>query len=355
MKIKSTLVFLFCVSALIAQPNALSLKQIVHRPLDGFKKAPRVVKVDAGGGTVDFDLTYGVRGSTCTETYRLSWKFDENMRFLRYTDQANFYDFEIQTERINGNCGPIQPWRNPFVVAVANDVSNSAILSEQGYDEVQMAKGLFGGTSERIFFRDDEWVRFNQARQGFIRGRFFTRKDNNSYGKYTWFKFTIVGNSNLDDPKASFQYEIVYVYEIPDAPQYVNRNTLTLGIPILRSGIGGPQNTRGFDIRVPGELAANSGKQFQLIAFFETQDGRPLRGNPGLPMYTNQRGYATTESELFLVPPEPYRLEQVALWMPYAALNLSNRSLTGIYTFVELWIDGKVAARSPKVAISGGP
>jgi hypothetical protein len=42
------------------------------------------------------------------------------------------------------------------------------------------------------------------------------------------------------------------------------------------------------------------------------------------------------------------------MWMPYAALNLSNRSLTGIYAYVELWIDGKVAARSPKVAVQGG-
>jgi hypothetical protein len=354
MKLKITLFLLFCVSTLSAQSNALSLKQIVHRPLDGFKKVPRVVKVDANGGSIDFDITYGAGGSTCTETYRLTWKFDENMRFLRYTNQPAFYDFEVQTQRINGNCGPIQPWRNPFVVAVANDLSNSPILSEQGYDEVQMAKGLYGGTGDRIFFRDDEWVRFNQARQGFMRGRFFSKKDNNSYGKYTWFKFTIVGNSNLADPTASFQYEVVYVYEIPDAPQYENRNTLTLGIPILRSGIGGPQNTRGFDIRVPGELAANSGEQFQLYAFFETQSGEPLRGNSSLPQYTNLRGFATTESELFLVPPEPYRLEQIALWMPYAALNLSNRSLTGIYTYVELWIDGTVAARSPKVAIRGG-
>lgn len=353
MKIKFTLLLLFCVSMIHAQQSSLSLKQIVHRPLGGFKKTPRLVKVDANGGLIDFDITYNARGA-CTETYRLSWKFDENMRFLRYNDQANYYGFELKTEQLNGNCGSIQPWRNPFVVSVANDISSSPILMEQGYDEVQMAKGIFGGTGERIFFRDDEWVRFNQARQGYMRSRFYTKKDNNSYGKYTWFKFTIVGNSNAQNPDASFQYEVVYVYEINKELEYTNINTLTLGIPILRSGIGGPNSTRGFDIRVPGELAANSGKQFQLFAFFETQDGQQLRGNPGMPQYTDNRGFAISESELFLVPPEPYRLEQVALWMPYSALNLSNRSLTGVYAYVELWIDGKVAARSPKVAIRGG-
>lgn len=335
---------------LTGQANTLALKQIVHRPLDGFKKTARIVKADSKGGAIDFDVTYNSRGN-CTETYRVSWEFDEDMRFLRYNSTPTFYNFELKTETLNGNCGEIQPWRNPFVVLVSNDVSSTPILAEQGYDEVQMAKGIHGGTGERVFFRNDAWVNYNQARQGFIRNRLYTQKDPNSYGKYTWFKITIVGNSNLADPDASFQYELVYVYEKPQPLEYVNENTLTLGIPILRSGIGGPNNTRGFDIRVPGELAANSGKQFQLYTKFETQNGTPLRGNPGLSAYRNQKGDAITTSELFLIPPEPYRLEQVAMWMPYAALNLSNRSLTGIYAYVELWVDGKVAARSPKVAV----
>ena len=333
------------------QGRNLSLKHVVHRPIEGYTNPARLVKADARGGAIDFDVTYA-NGGLCTETYRVQWKFDQDMSFLKYEENSNYYDFEIRTQVINGNCGKIQPWRNPFVIAVANDVSTSSILMEQGYDEVSMAQGIFGGSSDRLFTRDDEWVRFNQARQGFVRGRFHTKKDLNSYGKYTWFKFTIIGNSNHTDPKASFQYEIVYVYDVNGAPDYVNVNTLTLDIPEVVQNQVDQEGRKGMWVRVPGELAPQSGKQFRLQARFETSTGQELKGNNLDQTYVDNRGYASAVSPLYFIPPGPYRLEQIALWVPYYALqsNARNRQQL-IYVFMELWVDGKIAARSPKVPI----
>ena len=274
------------------------------------------------------------------------------MRFLEYTNSPTFYDFEIRTQRINGSCGEIQPWRNPFVVAVANDVSNSSILAEQGYDEVSMAKGIMGGTGERLFIRDDEWVRFNQARQGFTRGRFYTQKDNNSYGKYSWFKFTIIGNSNHPDSQASFQYEVVYVYDVVGAPQYTNVNTLTLDIPKVEYGGLDANGRSGVWVRVPGELAPESGKQFRVQARFESSTGQVLQGNGIDQNFIDNKGNATAISPLYFVPPGPYDLEQIAIWVPYYALqSRSGPKRRLVYMFTELWVDGKVVARSPKVPL----
>ncbi len=329
------------------------LKQIIHRPIPGFTKTARLVKADTRGGTIDFDVNYLVNGATCTETYRLQWKFDQDMSILAYRDQSVDYGFEVRTQVLNGNCGKIQPWRNPFVVAVANDVSSSSIIDEQGYDEVSIADGIIGGSGARIFFRNDDWVRFNQARQGFLRGRFSTRNDRNSYGKYSWFKFTIVGNSNAQDPKASFQYEIVYTYDIVNPPQYVNYNTLTLERPSINRGIGGPEGRRGINIRVAGELAASSGKEFHLEAHFEDAQGRSLKANPSIPPLSDKGGNAVVKSAPYLVPPNDYRLEQISLWMPFVGLNRSQLQRNqAVYVYVELWIDGEATARSPKVLVN---
>lgn len=328
--------------------SSLSLKQIYHRQLDGFPNPPRMVKTSPSGGSIDFDVSYAASSSLCTETYRFQWKFDEEMSFLAYENTPTYYNFELSTKVLNGNCGQVRPWRNPFVVAAANDQSSSPILDEQGYDMRVMARGISGGSGERLFFRDDDWVRFQEARQGFLRGRFFTKRDNNSYGRYTWFKFTIVGNSNDGNNNHSFQYEIVYVYEIMDAPDYQNVNNLTLGIPQVRTNASDENGDPAIGVRIPGELAGSSGKQFRMQIRFEDSQGQPLKGKAGDPYYTDNRGNALAVSPLYFVPPNSYLLDQIEVYVPYRSLPKTRQT---VYLFGELWIDGAIVARSPKVPV----
>ena len=342
--------FIFCGNGFSQSKSSLSLKQIYHRQVDGFPNTPRLIKVGASGGSIDFDVEYSASRSLCAETYRFQWKFDQDMSNLSYETSPTFYGFELQTKVLNGDCGEIKPWRNPFVVAVANDQSSSSLLNEQGYDMMGFAKGISGGSGERLFFRDDNWVRLQQARQGFIRNRFYTKRDINSYGRYTWFKFTIVGNSNDGNQNHSFQYEIVYVYEIQDAPEYLNYKTLTLGTPRVNPNASGENGEPAIAVQIPGELARSSGQQFRLQVRFEDSAERPLKGNPGDPYYVDNRGNALSVSPLYFIPPDPYLLDQIQVFMPYRSLASTRRGQT-IFLYGELWIDGNVVARSPKVPL----
>ena len=95
------------------------------------------------------------------------------------------------------------------------------------------------------------------------------------------------------------------------------------------------------------------GQQFRIQVRFEDASERPLKGKPGDPYHTDPRGNALSQSSLYYIPPDPYALDRIQVFMPYAALPNLPRGST-LYLFGELWIDGSVVARSPKVPISTG-
>ncbi len=212
-----TLCWLFLSSGATAQVYYLQLQNIIHNAKRGYA-APSKFEADARGGSVEFDVVYYKSGERCPEEYRLRWIFDENMEMLPGENgKWHEFGFELHTATIDGNCGEVSPWRNPFVEPSADNGGTSRIMSALRSQGVKYRTvNTLAPTSGRVYFRKDEKYRkSDNMKVGYDKGSFKMRTFDQYAGRYAYFLFKISGGSNKDRNTAEgFSYEVVYLYKI---------------------------------------------------------------------------------------------------------------------------------------------
>ena len=211
-----TLLFIF--GGLNAQDYYLELQEIIHDSKEGYAE-PLSFRAGDEGGEMEFQIDYRVSGRRCSEIYRFSWSFDQEMRILKgINSESKVYGFDLRAERIEGNCGEIIPWRNPFVEPSAEgDGGVSRIMKSPGYKELSVVY-TFKTEMEpkRLYFRQDEKV---LESSGFVAGHnsgAFIMEQHAKYdGRYTYFSFDVSGTSNSSRYKdTGLKDEIIYLYKI---------------------------------------------------------------------------------------------------------------------------------------------
>lgn len=204
-----------------AQDYHLALRQIVNRSSKGYPE-PTVFNADGNGGVMEFNVVYYVSGNACPEHFRAEWKFSQNMTYLPgINSKESQYGFTLSANRVSGDCGEVNPWRNPNMVINGNDGGWSAIMNSPDMLQYKGTPATWvTWASPGLYFRNDAKVRSSpNFVTGDKSGEIHLKTHSVYAGKYVFFYIRVVGNSNRDYVyDQGMSHEIVYLYEIVAGP-----------------------------------------------------------------------------------------------------------------------------------------
>ncbi len=208
---------LFCtVQFAFGQDFYLELQDIIHKPYQNYPD-PIYVKADEYGGEIRFRITYYTSQGACPENFTFKWSFDQNMKILPGLNlKRKSYPFRIRAEKDRGNCGEVNPSRNPFASVSAIDGGGSYVFNGSKYGSEKSTKAIGRSMDQaRLYFRNDAWAKKNNAALGQINGDITVYTMDSYDGFYAFFNLTVSGNSNRGGlPSEGIYSEVLYVYKI---------------------------------------------------------------------------------------------------------------------------------------------
>jgi hypothetical protein len=231
---KSKLLFLFMITSFMvsAQDYYLELQEIIHQSAESYAE-PISFRADANGGEMKFKVVYYNSVGRCPETFRFTWKFDQNIQIIPGENGvAKDILFEMNSERLDGNCGPVNPWRNPTASPNSDNGGWSRIINSEAYSHKKYVATI--GTNidpAHLYFRPENSP---HRKSGRYTGKFTIRQFDNYDGLYAYLFFDIAGGSNRDNMEhEGLNYEVVYLFQIKKgtAPAVMSSNPCEIEQP----------------------------------------------------------------------------------------------------------------------------
>jgi len=140
-----------------------------------------------------------------------------------------------------------------------------------------------------------------------------------------------------------FEFRILYLYdgrESDISPEGAHR--LLVDKLVVEHSITGSSAVPVMNIALVGLLEQAVGRNVQIVIHFLDNYRRPLPGIEGDAAFCDSTGFAVASSPVRRIPGRQYYLNELAVSVPYYALNLPT-SNTGhsIYLYAEIFLDRK--------------
>lgn len=200
-----------------SQDYYLELKEIIYRTKEPYSE-PTKIEINSNGGELEFGVAYYTRSGRCPEKYRVKWSFNQDMSVLALDNyERKNFGFMIDSERLSGDCGEVNPVRNPTFKPSVDNGGWSWIMQSGDFSDKKIARSFtYKISPPYIYCRTDAAVRKSENRTtGPLNGSFEVYNSDTYEGRYSYLFFTLSGNSNKGKvPEEGVYFEVVYLYQI---------------------------------------------------------------------------------------------------------------------------------------------
>ncbi|HNS17558.1 MAG TPA: hypothetical protein PKH94_01085 [Bacteroidales bacterium] len=300
---------------------------------------PVIEQLDSLGGSLIFYLTpQGNRD--CRQAFRVGWQFARSVKDL---EEGKSVDVEVFSYPVIDSVrGVLECFRNATEAVGQNEEVRVRFTggSSTGLDNWPDLSFYWEQSSPDLF-------KVNQVIEAA------------SGGNLTTASGSLLVQDPDEDPSAddvafgafaieisregAFDYRVIYLYDGKESDlSPAGAHRLLLDKLVVEHSVTGNSAEPVMHISLMGLLEQAVGHDVRIGIHFFDNYRRPLPGIEGDAVYCDSLGYAVTSSAVRRVPSRQYYLNELAMTMPYYALNLplSNAGHM-IYLHAEIFLDNK--------------
>lgn len=320
---------------------------------------PEIKRLDTGGG----ELWFGISPRSnlgCKQYFKVGWNFEQALNTLYEGQKVNFQIYNVPSS--DAGVGLKQCY---------------AQVKQQIFDGGYLVLTYHGSTFNP-FHRKEPYVKYGGPKNQY----FLTLSPNERMEAYPvdpgfpCHVGTAAGTmlvmdgvhkvGGMDAPYGSFclevskggvfKYFVMYMFDgLSGSPGTSSSSfPITVQPPVIQHNILSSQGVYWMQINVPGVIQSAAGKSLQVVIRFCDANGNLLPAYPQEATYRDLGGYAASTAPLVQIPTNNYSFNELVIWMPYYALNLSKTGYQthSIFAYAEVFVDGKSAGVSEKAGLN---
>lgn len=320
---------------------------------------PEVKRLDSGGGELWFGIT--PRSNLgCKQYFRVGWNFEQALNTLYEGQKVNFQVYNIPSS--DAGVGLKQCY---------------AQAKQEVYDGGYLIVTYLGSAFNPLHQKE------SYARYGGPKNQYFLALSPNKrveaypvepgfpcqVGTATGTMLVMDGVykvGEMDAPYGSFcleiskdgvfRYFVMYMFDGLLGHQGTSSSSFPISIqaPLIQHNILNNQGAYWMQINVPGAIQSAAGKSLQVVIRFCDANGNLLPAYPQETTYRDMGGYAASTAPVVKIPTNNYSFNELVIWMPYYALNLSKTGYQthSIFAYAEVFVDGKSVGVSEKTGLN---
>ncbi|PKN96190.1 MAG: hypothetical protein CVU43_21980 [Chloroflexi bacterium HGW-Chloroflexi-5] len=295
----------------------------------------------------------------CKQYFKVGWNFDQSVEALFEGQMVNVQVYNIPS----GDSG--EGFKECYQQG-----------KQWAYDGGYLTISFLGGNSNH-FHHQENYAKYWGPKSQYL----MTLKPNKRVEAYpvnpgyptdvgtsTGTLFVIDGIYNVgetDAPYGSFCFEIskggvfkycvMYTYDgLTGSITPNSAYPFFIQSPLVQHNIQNAQGEYWMQINLPGSIQKAIGKSLQIVIRFCDANGHLLPASPQEQTYRDTGGYVATSSPILGISDNNFALNDIVIWMPYYALNLSKTGYQtySIFAYAEVFVDGKSLGFSDKTAMN---